>query len=174
MSRGRGLGVAACAGVAVLAGGPAVARAALSTTVVPTVLPGADGTFNYTYLVTNSPTSTVGIEEFDLSAADTADLTNIVNPDGFFAFYTTGFPDVEFNSFDDSSDVAPGATATFSFTSPLAPQAGFYQSDGIDETSNAFVQSGGSTLSPVPEPATAGLAAVAAVVGLGRRRSRRT
>ena len=173
MDRGRGLGVVVCGGLAVLAWRPAAARAALLTAVVPTVVPEADGTFNYSYLVANSPTSTVGIEEFDLSAADTADLTDIQNPAGFFAFYTPGFEDIEFNSFDPSTDVAPGTAATFSFTSPLAPQAGFYQSDGIDSASGAFFQSGGTTVAPVPEPATAGLAVVAAVAALGRRRTRR-
>ena len=172
MNRSHRLVWALLAAVAAVATGPAV-RADLMTTVLPTVLPGAGGTYDYSYLVTNAATSTVGIAEFDLSAADTANLTNIVNPDGFIDAYATGFEDIEFYAVDTSPGIAPGSSGVFSFTSTVAPDVGFYQSVGYDGTTGEPFESGGNTATPtaVPEPATAAVAGLAAAAaGLGRRR----
>ena len=161
---------------AVVAAGGAAARADLVTTVTANVAPNAAGTFDYTYLVANSPTSTVGVTEFDLSASDIANLVNIVNPDGFVAFYATGFPDVEFTADDGSNGISPGATGTFSFTADVGPAVGAYSTAGFDGPTESMFESFGDTLVPtgaVPEPTTAGLAVAGiALAASGRRRTR--
>ena len=75
----------------------------------------------FSYSVANSLSSTVGVEEFDLAATPGSTLSGFSTPAGFLTLYTQGDPDVQFLSTDPSTDIAPGASGVFSFTSDVGP-----------------------------------------------------
>ena len=162
--------VAVCASaLALLAVGPAAARADLLATVTPTVTRNAAGTYDYRFVVANAAASTVNVKVFDLSASAEANLTAVVNPGDFFPFYTTGFENVMFTAFDGPTGIAPGTSGTFAFTADAAPAAGGYQVAGYDD--NNYFPLTGTVPTPtgtVPEPTA--LAAASAVALLARRR----
>ena len=144
------------------------ARADLVTTVTPIVAPAAGG-YSYTYLVTNTPASTVDVGAFYLGVSDDADLSDITMPAGFLTLYTTGFETIEFASTDSSTDITPGSSDVFSFVSPLPPETLSYANQSYDD--GEF--NTGTTLGPisVPEPLSLGSMFVGAVL-LTRRATR--
>jgi hypothetical protein len=129
---------------------PISSRAGFVTTVTPSVT-FAGGLYTYSYNVMNSPTSTVGVSEFDVSVDPGANLGSLTNPSGFLALYTTGDPAVEFLSTDPTFDIAPGASGLFSFTSMFGPTTQADLVRGFDTTMGTVVENAGSTLAPVPE-----------------------
>ncbi len=170
---------------AALALGAAPAQASFNAGILPTVTPQG-GNFLYSYLVTDLATSTSNISEFDLDVSGGqqamgiitptgAPLSNITMPTGFINLYTLGDPYISFQSTDPSTDIAPGASATFSFTSPDGPATQAYQFVDLN-TGNTM---GGTTLSPtplgaaaVPEPGSLLLVAlgIPGLIGLAARR----
>ena len=138
--------------------GAAPARAALVTNILASVTPQSGGVSLYTYTVTDLPTSTSSISEFDLDVSGGqipmgiitptgALLSNITMPTGFINLYTTGDPSISFLSTDPSTDIAPGTSGIFSFTSPSRAVLQAYQFSTFDGTGST---TGGRVLSPTP------------------------
>ena len=174
MSRAVRLAAAATFLAAWSAFGAEPSRAAFVTQVTPVVTPIAGGRYSYTYTVTNTPLSTVDLGAFYVGVTDDANLDSITEPAGFLPIYTPGFETIEFASTDASTDITPGSSGTFSFTSPLAPALTAYANQSYDDGSFDSGTTLAPNSSPVPEPATACSAALGGVWLLGRRRRRST
>ena len=178
----------ACAlGLALLlATAVAPARADMQATVTVSITPESGGMFLYDYTVADLATSTSAVSEFDLSLTLSpfsgintppgAPISSITMQPGFINLYSTGDPSISFFSTDPSTDIAPGTSGSFSFTSTYAPVYVPYMLSTFDGTGSSV---SGSIFAPatVPEPSTLALAAAAALglAGwrlLGRRRAR--
>ena len=173
MRKHLGIGLSVPLALAIVAFGQAPARAVFITTVTPTVTPQGGGVFLYSYNVANSPNSTVGVAEFDVDVYTGANLASLTNPVGFLALYTAGDSFVQFLSTDPASDIAPGTSGVFSFTSIYGPALANDLTRGFDPT-GAPAQNAGRTLAPVPEPSALvlfglGLAALPVVRAYRRR-----
>ncbi len=153
------------------------ANAGLVVDVSTTTTLRTDGVYDYRYTVANSPTSTVGVAEFDLNTSTIANLGSIVGPTGFLALYTPGDSFIQFlstvSSTGSNSDIAPGSSGIFSFSSIVGPSLSVNLARGFDN-SGAPVETAVTTLTPtaVPEPSTLILAAAGMIAVFGSRASR--
>ena len=162
------------AALLLLAVGSAPARAELLVSLTTTVAPQGGGIDLYRYQVANSATSTVGVSEFDISVDSAANLGAITQPAGFISIYTAGASEIDFLSTGSAFDIAPGATAFFSFSSAEGPGVGSYLFQSFDSSSTGNVQTG-FTVAPVPEPSALAMTALglaALACRLSRRRPR--
>jgi hypothetical protein len=143
--------------------------ATLTATVVPVVIPDGHGNYDFTYEVTNAPTSTVNFGAFYLEVDPAANLSSLSAPTGYLDLYTPGDSTIEFASTDPSADITSGATGQFSFVSAVGPGADPYAVQSYDDGS--FYN--GTTLGPtaVPEPASSGLIPAGSIALLRRRRA---
>lgn len=144
-----------------LASGNALAD--FTATVTPTITSQGGGVFLYSYLVTDTASSTSPIAEFDLSLTilptsgvitpTGATIASITAPTGFLKLYTSGDPSISFVSSDPSTDIQPGSSVTFSFTSTFAAVLVPYQLQTFDGSGKVIT---GSILAPatVPEPSS--------------------
>jgi PEP-CTERM motif len=153
--------------------GQGTLHADLIVTVSPTVTPEAGGLFLFNYSVSNSPTSTVGVAEFDLTVSTAANLTSITNPTGFLDLYTPGDTFISYLSGDPTTDIAPGSSGAFSFVASVGPAAASDLFRGYDLSGN-LTQSTGFTLAPaaVPEPSVLVLLAIGGLCLIGARSRR--
>jgi len=146
------------------------ARADLITTVTATVTE-IGSMYQYVYNVQNSAGSTASVGEFDLDVSASATLTSISATTGFLALYTAGDSTMTFDSTDPSTDIAPGATGTFSFMADVPPVLG-------NELGRSFgdgTTSSGTVLTPtgIPEPSVVALSALGALALFAPRALRR-
>ena len=140
-----------------LTAGATPVQAGFNASVATSVTPEAGGLYLYTYFVTDGATSTLGVSEFDMVVPASANLQSLTAPTGFLSLYTPGDVTVSFSSTDSTTDIAPGMTGVFSFTSLGAPTLGQYSLLTFDDTSfgSGDVLTG-VTIAPgiVPEPAS--------------------
>ena len=172
--RRKSLGFLVCAACLSLTGNASV-RADLITTVTPTVSYLGGPLYSYSYLVANSPSSTVGMAEFDLAVRPGVSLSSIVAPTGFLAVYSSGDSEIDFLSSDPSADVKVGSSGVFSFTADAGPAANFDLTRGFDTLTGAVFQNSGSTLTPtaLPEPGVVVLSSLGGLAVLCRAAYRR-
>lgn len=131
----------------------------ISLSVTATVTGPNGGMFNYSYLVTNLGSSDENLYSFVLG--ESGPLVSVTAPAGWSAdlLSTPGF--VIWTSADPTTDMIPGATGMFGFSSSFSSGQQSYLGFGSDPTfgfpTGDFDQ--GSTIGPtvmtgVPEPAT--------------------
>ena len=139
------------------------ANASFDTSLLVNITPQSGGIFLYTYTANVLPTSTANLAEFDVNLNDSslgplspgANISAITQPTGFINLYTTGDAFISFQSTDSSTDIQPGASGTFSFTSAAAPALQPYLFRSFDGPN---IQATGQVLAPstraaaVPEP----------------------
>ena len=126
---------------------PGQAHAQSSVTVLPTIVPGTPN--GYFYTLTDLPTATDTVGEFDLAVPTTAALTSVGAPTGWLAFYTTGDLFIQWQSTASAFDIQPGAALSgFRFSSALAPGTETYKVQSFDTGNSAT----GTTLGPVAAP----------------------
>jgi hypothetical protein len=152
------------------------------TTLTPSVGPGPGGLTDYQYTLTNQADSTLPAVEFALSVAPGADLTSLTGPAGWVITYNPGDSSVDWSSPSPATDLLPGQSAVFDFSSPLGPVSLDYLIAGLDDTTGTVGTNQGTILSPgassVPEPSALllggiGLLGLLGYEGWSRRPSRR-
>lgn len=138
------------------------ARADFTTTVTQITTPVSGNLFRYDYTLTNDPSSTLPITDFFIDVSPDADLQSLSAPAGFIISYSPGDLDVSFSSPDPSSDILPGASGLFSFTSVIGPALAPFLVRGADGA--VIEENTGMTISPraVPEPSSLLLGAIGA------------
>ncbi len=165
--------------LAATAGG--TAEASLLTTLSTSTSTDPLGNTNYVYTLTNEAASTLSAIALRIDVDPAADLTSIDSTAGWFATYSPGDSLISWESPSVATDIQPGNSAEFRFTSPLAPSTQGYAILGFDSNTLDFDFISGTTVGPssiasvVPEPSTAsmaasGLASLAAMLLWGRRR----
>lgn len=153
-----------------------------------------DGTYNYSILLQNDPSSTESINTFwfawvpDYYGYDLLSSNPNVTgtPGGWYGYVQNGngyTPDgysIDFYDYGSSYDLAPGQSDTFTFNSADSPatlmqNSPYYNIPTL--TSYTYGSSGDSqqfvvSIAPVPEPSTAGLIGIGALglVVIARRR----
>ena len=159
--------------VAILTCGLTPARGAFLATVSATVTNEPGALYFYNYTVSTASASTGSTSDFSLNVNAAANLTGIAAPSGFDIFYVTGGTTLEFQSSDPSTDIMPGTTGSFSFTSVVGPASGTDVLRNIDDVGGTFTDLAGTVLAPVPEPASLvlyGVGAAALILATRRRR----
>ena len=160
-----------------LACGPAAARAGFDVSISATDTRQANGNYLYSYTVTDLPTSTIAITEFDIAVNDPIGVTSIKSPSDFFTFYNPGDSSLTFTTFDDG--ILPGSAGVFSFISSSAPGLVPELIRGLDPSTFTVVDVPGTVIGPslaVPEPSSllmCGLGAVGSLGLIARSRWRR-
>lgn len=155
------------------------ASAAFLTTLFVEVTPQANGSTRYEYSLTNLSTSTLPAVQFALAVSPDADLRGMTGPEGWFITYQTGGETIDFLSLSEDTDLMPGATARFSFASPIGPSLTDYLVTGVDlstvriEISEGQVAGPGVGVNAVPEPSTLALLGTGMLGLVGRRRAKR-
>ncbi|GAC1470834.1 MAG: hypothetical protein NVSMB9_16370 [Isosphaeraceae bacterium] len=168
----------------VLAFGVAPVHASFDATVAGTATKQAGGEFLYSYKVSVLSSSTSSLTEFNLNLTSGvasgiftpggAPLSSITAPAGFLTLYTTGDPTITFSSSSPSTDIAPGSSGLFSFTSLFSPVSQPFLLRSFD-ASGGVLQLSGSVVGPVPEPTSLVLLGIGGLgfLGLSARGLRR-
>lgn len=141
------------------------------------------GLYTYDYTVNNSR-STLGVSGVDVGVFFAVPLTSFTAPSGFLANVNSDPTDrvateAQFFSTDPTTDIQPGATASFSLVSAQAPELAPYVLRNIDAAAGTVTETpaGQMILSPVPEPSSLLLGVVGALglslagYGRGRRKA---
>jgi hypothetical protein len=162
-----------------LTAGATPARAGFNANVLSGATAEGGGLYLYTYMVQDLATSTLAVSEFDMVIPTDANLQSLMAPSGFLALYTPGDVTISFVSNDAATDIQPGLSGTFSFTSMDAPGLGSFSLITYDDP-NGFGSGdmiSGVSVAPqaVPEPGSLvllglGLPGMIALVALRRRR----
>jgi hypothetical protein len=160
---------------------PPAARADLITSLTPEITPQAGGRLHYTYMLSNSGSSDIGVVALNLAIPEDADLQSLFGPAGWDILYAPGDTVVSWESPAPSLDIIPGTFGVFGFTSPLAPGADEFSILGFDDStfrleSNTGFVAAPSDAVPVPEPGSLVLLSAGIVCLLGHqwRRSQDT
>ncbi|MEW4569260.1 PEP-CTERM sorting domain-containing protein [Tautonia sp. JC769] len=138
--------------------GPSMTRAEFLTSLSVETTPwGGDRTL-YTYTLENSNASTLNAVQFALEVSPTADLDHLSGPVGWLITYEPGDETIDFLSLAEETDLQPGSTARFSFSSPLGPSLSDYLIVGLDLPSVSVEINQGQVAGPgataIPEPST--------------------
>lgn len=135
--------------------GPSAARGDLITSLTVDVTQTGGGPYTYSYSLSVDPNSTLGAAQFFLEVSPTANLGAVSAPSGWAEIYSAGDPDIFFLSLDPSTDVAPGMSGSFSFTSTIGPSPGDDLVRGFGDDGSVGENSG-MILTPasVPEPSS--------------------
>jgi hypothetical protein len=163
----------------VLACGPGMAGAARGdfiTSLSVTVTPQAGGMFLYSYTLSNSSQSSLAAVALDLDVDTAANLQALSGPAGWGIFYQPGDSLSSWQSPGPQTDLLPGSSQNFSFTSALGPVSKTYSVTGLDElnffisTNTGHVSGPGVASVTVPEPATLTLLGAGVISLLGYSR----
>ena len=145
----------------------------LTVDISPTITGPSAGLFSYSYDVTNDNSSSENL--FSLAIGESGPLTSIASPARWVpdTISTPGF--IIWTSDDQTTDLTPGSTDVFGFTSFFKPGAQSFLGFGSDATTG-FPTGDldlGSTVGPsvppsaVPEPSSLSLLAIGfSVIGL--------
>ena len=132
-----------------------VSRAEFLTSLTAEVTSQQNGIFLYEYLLTNEAGSTLPAVEFVLTVPETANLQNISGPENWEITYAAGDFTVAWGSSQSATDIQPGQTAKFSFTTHLPAGVQDYGILGLNTDPFALEENQGTIAGPVsviPEP----------------------
>lgn len=146
----------------------ALAASAHASSVIVNInaTPTGTGTFLYSVFITNNGPDDISI--LSLVGGPLSDPSiepSFVSPSGYFAAYDSGLGIVDFLE-DTATFTAGGTFGAFTFESMAAPGTAFTMFEALDI--NAGSISGMSNI--IPEPASSGLAAIAILPLVLRRR----
>jgi len=135
---------------------PIAAIAGLVTALSATVSISATGDILYRYDLSNSMNSTLAAIAFRIDVAPESNLTTVYAPVGWDVSYANGQTLVSWESSSPLSDILPGTSGMFGFTSTLGPLDQGYAVLGFDDFSGNTEFNFGRTPAPgmIPEPST--------------------
>jgi hypothetical protein len=158
--------------LALLISGYSSARGDFITTLIPSVAAKPGGLTDYQYTLTDHGDSTLPAVEFALSVAPDANLVSLNGPVGWNITYTPGDSSVDWSSPSTATDIVPGQTAVFGFSSALGPVPLSYLIVGLDDTTGSLAINQGTIVSAgassVPEPSTLLLCGIGLLGLVGR------
>jgi hypothetical protein len=139
-----------------LGAGEQVARGDFLVTLSDDVSRTAGGQYLYQYTLTNEDASDLNAFSFILNVSTGAALDPITGPPGWEITYALGDSVISWDSLSSLTDLTPGASALFTFVSPLGPGPQDYAVLGSDAAGISFGSVQATTLGPsaVPEPST--------------------
>jgi len=129
----------------------------------------ADGRFHYLYALTNQAGSDLNAFSFILNVSPDAALESVTGPPGWAITYAVVDPVIAWDSASSATDLSPGTSGLFEFSSRLGPTPRDFIVLGADPSGVSFDANQGVTSAPgigaVPEPSSI-LLCVLGILGL--------
>jgi hypothetical protein len=131
----------------------------------------ADSRFHYLYTLTNQAASDLNAFSFILDVSPDAALESVTGPLGWDITYAVGDSVIAWDSASSATDLSPGTSGLFGFSSRLEPTPQDFIVLGADTSGVSFDANQGVTSAPgigtVPEPSSF-LLFVLGILGLFR------